>query len=217
MYVGRILAVGRNNQREIVLMYRVSSRNFRNRNIVCITPGTYTVSSMVNNEIENPFISYNCMRCDESSIAVIGNGNHVDLIYNRIREGVPLRDSVAMILSSMDYEHDDFDTPRIAACYQLEQDMACMGVVSKTFLGVQILSLKTNEIQYITTYKYNYLSDKFKRDNFNICNVNDACKHIIYKEPFSSFDLPVSSLALVISRGGIHSAHWNASEGSGWN
>jgi IMP cyclohydrolase len=116
MYVGRFLVVGPE-----VGAYRVSSRSFPNRRAVD-REGTVTVGPTADApETDNPYISYNCVRVTDRG-AVLGNGSHVDPIAEKLDLGYPARDAVAEPLLALDFEKDDYDTPRIAGVVGLEGD-----------------------------------------------------------------------------------------------
>ena len=108
MYVGRFLVVA-----PTVGAYRVSSRSFPNRQAVArddrVTVGPTPDAS----ETDNPYISYNCLRVTDRG-TVIGNGSHVDPIAEKLALGYPARDALATGLLALDFEKDDYDTPRIA-------------------------------------------------------------------------------------------------------
>ena len=110
MYIGRFVVVGPR-----VAAYRVSSRSFPNRQLVArgdsltVTPTPDAPAS------DNPYISYNCVRtADSGQTAVVGNGSHVDPIAEKLDLGYPARDALAESLLALDYEKDDYDTPRVA-------------------------------------------------------------------------------------------------------
>jgi len=108
MYVGRFVVVGPETA-----AYRVSSRSFPNRRIVD-RDGTLTVVPTADaEETDNPYVSYNCIRTTDNG-AVVGNGSHVDPIAEKLALGYPARDALAESLLALDYEKDDYDTPRIA-------------------------------------------------------------------------------------------------------
>ena len=108
MYVGRFVVVG-----PTVGAYRVSSRSFPNRQAVQ-RDGTVTVEQTPDApETDNPYISYNGVQLTERG-AVVGNGSHVDPIAEKLELGYPARDAIAQLLLSLDFEKDDYDTPRIA-------------------------------------------------------------------------------------------------------
>ena len=108
MYVGRFVVVGPE-----VAAYRVSSRSFPNRKIVERESALTVAPTEDAPESDNPYISYNCVRTAGDS-AVVGNGSHVDPIAEKLELGYPARDALAESLLALDYEKDDYDTPRIA-------------------------------------------------------------------------------------------------------
>jgi len=116
MYVGRFLVVG-----PAVGAYRVSSRSFPNRRAID-RDGTVTVEpTEAAGETNNPYVSYNCVRLTDRG-AVLGNGSHVDPIAEKLALGYPARDAVAEPLLALDFEKDDYDTPRIAGVVGLQDD-----------------------------------------------------------------------------------------------
>jgi IMP cyclohydrolase len=118
MYVGRFLVVAPE-----VGAYRVSSRSFPNRRAVeC--DGTVTVEPTADApETDNPYISYSCLRRTDRG-AVVGNGSHVDPIAEKLALGTPARDALSGPLAALDFEKDDYDTPRIAGIVGLTDDPA---------------------------------------------------------------------------------------------
>ena len=116
MYVGRFVVVG-----PTVGAYRVSSRSFPNRQAVR-RDDTVTVEPTPDApETDNPYISYNGVRVTERG-AVVGNGSHVDPIAEKLALGYPARDALAEPLLALDFEKDDYDTPRIAGIVGVDPD-----------------------------------------------------------------------------------------------
>jgi IMP cyclohydrolase len=110
MYVGRFIVVGPD-----VAAYRVSSRSFPNRQVVDRDGTLSVVPTAAAAETDNPYVSYNCLRTTEDGRqAVVGNGSHVDPVVEKLDLGYPARDALVTALHAMDYEKDDYDTPRIA-------------------------------------------------------------------------------------------------------
>ena len=141
MYVGRFLIVGPNCG-----AYRVSSRSFPNRRIV-ERDDQLTVGPTENaGETNNPYVSYNCVRSTENKI-VLGNGSHVDPIMEKIELGYPTRDALASSLLTLDYEKDDYDTPRIAGV--LDEGGAAVGIVRKDAL----IAERVSEPTLLSTYE----------------------------------------------------------------
>ena len=118
MYVGRFLVVAPE-----VGAYRVSSRSFPNRRAV-ERDGAVTVEPTPEAPpSDNPYISYNCLRRTDRGV-VIGNGSHVDPVAEKLALGTPARDALASPLAALDFEKDDYDTPRIAGVVGLTDDPA---------------------------------------------------------------------------------------------
>ncbi|MEM4780883.1 MAG: IMP cyclohydrolase [Halalkalicoccus sp.] len=141
MYVGRFLIVGPDCG-----AYRVSSRSFPNRRIVDrgdrLTVGPTEDAA----EPDNPYVSYNCLRSTDGGV-VIGNGSHVDPIAEKIDLGYPVRDALAESLLALDYEKDDYDTPRIAGV--LDGAGAAVGIVRTDALLVE----RVSEPTLVATYE----------------------------------------------------------------
>jgi len=145
MYVGRFVVVAPG-----VGAYRVSSRSFPNRRIVERDAGTLTVGPTPDApETDNPYVAYNCVRVVDGgepggadaagrgggARVVIGNGSHVDPIAEKLGLGYPARDALASALLSLDYEKDDYDTPRIAGV--VDEGTAHVGTVRRDALLVR--------------------------------------------------------------------------------
>ena len=136
MYVGRFLVVAPDRA-----AYRVSSRSFPNRRVVD-RDGTLTVAPTADApETDNPYISYNCVRTtDDGEAAVVGNGTQVDPIVEKLELGYPARDALAETLLALDYEKDDYDTPRIAGVVGEE---SYVGIVRRDALLVEAVEAPT--------------------------------------------------------------------------
>jgi IMP cyclohydrolase len=152
MYVGRFLVAGPG-----VGAYRVSSRSFPNRRID-ERDGALTVGPTDDApETDNPYISYNCLRTvevasppgsdDTGPVAVVGNGTQVDPVTEKLGLGYPARDALAETLLALDYEKDDYDTPRIAAVVGAER--ALVGTVRRDALLVEAV----DEPTLVATYE----------------------------------------------------------------
>jgi IMP cyclohydrolase len=140
MYVGRFVVVGPG-----IGAYRVSSRSFPNRQIV-ERDGTLTVAPTPDAPpSNNPYIAYNCLRTvsdgDRGSLAVVGNGSHVDPITEKLALGYPARDALVAGLFALDYEKDDYDTPRIAGV--VNEDVAHVGTVRRDAVVVRAVERPT--------------------------------------------------------------------------
>lgn len=142
MYVGRFVVVGPG-----LGAYRVSSRSFPNRQVTA-REGALTVGPTPDApETDNPYIAYNCVREAGDGLAVVGNGSHVDPIAEKLDLGYPPRDALATALFALDYEKDDYDTPRIAGVVGAEE--AYVGTVRADALKVE----RVEEATLVATYE----------------------------------------------------------------
>jgi len=147
MYVGRFLVAAPG-----LAAYRVSSRSFPNRKVIERDGDLKVVPTDDAEPTDNPYVSYNCVRRvaradGDEQVAVIGNGSHVDPIAEKVGMGYPARDALASALLSLDYEKDDYDTPRIAAV--VAADTAFIGTVRKDALVVR----EVDEPTLVATYE----------------------------------------------------------------
>ncbi|MCU4972226.1 IMP cyclohydrolase [Halobacteria archaeon AArc-m2/3/4] len=145
MYVGRFLVVGPD-----VGAYRVSSRSFPNREINAREDALTVGPTADAPETDNPYVAYNCLRIVETptgETAAFGNGSHVDPIAEKLELGYPARDALAGSLLALDYEKDDYDTPRIAAT--IGDDGAFVGTVREDALLVE----RVDEPTLVATYE----------------------------------------------------------------
>jgi IMP cyclohydrolase len=140
MYIGRFVVVGPG-----IGAYRVSSRSFPDRRVV-ERGDTLTVGPTADApETENPYVSYNCARRvrtpTDEPLAVLGNGSHVDPIAEKLELGYPDRDALATPLLALDFEKDDYDTPRVAGVVGAET--ATIGTVRRDALLVESVDAPT--------------------------------------------------------------------------
>jgi IMP cyclohydrolase len=147
MYVGRFVVVAPG-----IGAYRVSSRSFPNRRVLD-RDGTLTVGPTPDApETDNPYVSYNCARSvrtpTDDPLAVVGNGSHVDPIAEKLELGYPARDALATPLLALDFEKDDYDTPRIAGV--VGSETATIGVVRRDALLVEAVDEPTIVATYET-------------------------------------------------------------------
>jgi IMP cyclohydrolase len=188
VYLGRILAVGSVESGKFVA-YRVSSRSFPNRIAKSFVDRVSIVPTEGNEKdvFKNPYIAYNSIKIVDD-VAVVSNGSHTDVIADKIASGMNIRDSIALSLLSMDYEKDDFKTPRIAGATTIQGD-SYIGIVTHEDLIVQ--KVETGKCAYISTYEH----IKPKIVDFKANNANEAAKFIMDQGKFGEFTNPVTSAA----------------------
>ena len=188
MYLGRILAVGSTDYGKFTA-YRVSSRSFPNR----ITKGYNDRVAIMPREgyekdlLNNPYISYNCIRVVDD-ISVVSNGSQTDIIAEKISSGMNIRDALGLTLLTMDYEKDDYNTPRIAGVNSISED-AYIGIVTKDNLIIE--KVPPGKAAYIATYEY----IKPQLVDFQAENAGAAAEFILYGKEFAKFTNPITSAA----------------------
>jgi IMP cyclohydrolase len=153
MYVGRIVLVGRSRGRSFVA-YRVSSRSFPNRRAE-VRGQSIMVSPLDSADLaRNPYIAYNCIRASGSvanDFAVVSNGTHTDMIFERIQDGQQPMDAIVLSLAAYGYERDELDTPRIAGA--VRKDRCWLGIAKKDELRVKQFDLTTDQAFLVATYE----------------------------------------------------------------
>ncbi|MFA9516742.1 IMP cyclohydrolase [Halopenitus sp. H-Gu1] len=184
MYVGRFVVVAPG-----IGAYRVSSRSFPNRKVVDRN-GTLTVVPTEDAEpTDNPYVSYNCVRPVETPTgdrrAVIGNGSHVDPIAEKLETGYPARDALATPLLALDYEKDDYDTPRIAGV--IAPESALIGTVRRDALLVETVSEPT----MVATYEI----DSPEAHDLEATSAGTAAREVLSAE----FEHPVCAAAAAVA------------------
>ncbi len=142
MYVGRFVVVGPG-----IGAYRVSSRSFPHRQVTAADGATLVVEPTPDAApTSNPYVSYRCARAVDGR-AVLGNGAHVDPVAEKLELGYPARDALAEALLAMDYEKDDYDTPRLAGV--VGPEVAHVGIVRRDALLVEAV----DEPHLVATYE----------------------------------------------------------------
>jgi len=158
MYIGRFVIVGKTPAGQWYLCYRVSSRSFPHRYIKCpcttgYKPGTDRAVVLPTADApasDNPYISYNCLR-SYADVVVVANGSHVDPIIDKISLGYALRDAMALSLLTLDYEHDRYNTPRVAA--GLDAGRGYLGIVAEDKLLVREMAVSPGQAFLVATYE----------------------------------------------------------------
>jgi IMP cyclohydrolase len=203
MYVGRIVAVGKNNAGANAVMYRVSSRSFPNRQAVD-NNGTLAIVPRPGAEGDlqkNPYIAYNALRL-AGEWAIATNGTHTDPIAEKIAQGMSVRDAMAISMLALDYEKDDFDTPRVAAAVPLRGDTGWLAIVRKDGLNVKEVPLEQGKAQYVATYEANDVRDHQTTD-FDAASADAAAIFVVSGGAFADLEKPVTSAAALASQAGF--------------
>ena len=196
MYVGRTVVIGDISSRPMV-GYRVSSRSFQDRDAVVEDSLVKVLPRSADDVLNNPYVSYNCIICTEG-FCVVANGTHGDYIAEKVRQGYPPKDALGLTLLSLDYEHDDYSTPRIAGLVTpVGEDgtEGYLGIIAEDQLRVKRFSLKDTAIAIST-----YIETDFKLQRGLVSNpeLDRICGEILDLP----YDYPVCSAA----------ALWNGSQ-----
>jgi IMP cyclohydrolase len=203
MYVGRIVAVGKNAAGANAVMYRVSSRSFPNRQAVD-NNGTLAVVPRPGFETDlnkNPYIAYNALRL-AGDWAIATNGSHTDPIVEKVALGMPMREAMTLSLLALDYEKDDFNTPRIAAAVPRNGDTGWLAIVRKDALVVKEVVLQAGQAQYIATYEM----DDIRSDQVSTFDANTAAgaaEFAVSGGAFADLEKPVTSAAALTNNAGF--------------
>jgi IMP cyclohydrolase len=193
-YLGRIVAIGRNKAGACAAMYRVSSRSFPNRRAVPTDRGAAIVpkEGCEADVFKNPYIAYNCCAL-VGDWALVTNGAHTDPVAQKMADGMPVRDAMVLTLLAMDYEHDQLDTPRIAAAVARGADTGYLAIVRKDGLTVRELLLSPGTCRYVSTYEASEVKDE-QRDAFEATGAEGCCDYVLGGGAFAGFLNPVTAV-----------------------
>ena len=203
MYVGRIVAIGRSTSGSNAVMYRVSSRSFPNREAVdtgfalAIVPRAGFEADVS----KNPYIAYNALRL-AGDWAIATNGSHTDPITEKIDAGMPVREALVLTLIAMDYEKDDFNTPRIAAVVPRRGDTGWLAVVRKDALVVKELPLEAGKVVYVATYEADDVRGE-QSSEFDASTAAEAAAFAVSGGAFADLEKPVTSVAALTNEAGF--------------
>ena len=188
MYLGRIISIG-SSKDGVYASYRVSSRSFPNRKSVVNNQKVAIIPTQGSEDdiYKNPYISYNCIDIIDD-ICVVTNGSHTDIIAGKIREGMNMKDAVALSLLTMDYEKDDYNTPRVGGAINTKGE-GYIGIV--THEGIEVKKVNPGESFYVSTYEHNTPREV----DYTATNAKEATEFIFNGGIFSEFTHPVTSCA----------------------
>ena len=207
MYLGRIVGVGMTPSGKGTVMYRVSSRSFPNRQAVANGQAIAIMprAGFEDDLAKSPYIAYNCLRV-AGNYAIASNGSHTDPIAEKIAVGVPPRDAIAIGLLAMDYEKDDYDTPRIVAIVSKSEARGWLGIVRKDGLIVREFPLTPGELYYVSTYEHNIPTAHYMDKHFTAETATEICQYSITDGIFANFEFPITAASAVVSNGEVTTA-----------
>ena len=212
LYIGRIVSVAMTPTGRVVAGYRVSSRSFPNRRAVARETAVSIIPKPGHeSDVEkNPYIAYNCARVVRAGdVAVLTNGSQTDPIAEKIDEGMPIRDALALSLLALDYEHDSYNTPRICAVVGRKNSTGWLATVREDGLNVCRMPLSPRTFFYVATYEENDLSDA-RCGAFDPETPQDACTFLLGGGIFAQRTNAVTAVAAVATDAGFALAHQDA-------
>jgi len=202
MYLGRIVSAGMNKDGKPFIAYRVSSRSFPNRMAKSFEDKAAIIpkEGYLEDIFENAYIAYNCVRIVDD-VAIVSNGSHTDVISDKIAIGMNIRDAMTLTLLTMDYEKDDFNTPRIAAAIKSTTDEnnyeAYIGIVTDGKVLVE--KIEYGKAAFISTYE----CQSPQEVEFTAESSKSAAQFILDGGEFKKFTNPVGSV------GSVFDGKWN--------
>lgn len=206
MYVGRIVAVARNKEGRLAVLYRVSSRSFPNREAqvkqasVSIVPKPGCEGDV----FKNPYIAYNCLRI-VGNTAVATNGSQTDPIAEKIVMGVPVRDAFINSMLALDYEKDQYNTPRISSAITRGTEFGVLGIVREDGLEVRRMGLNRGECCFVSTYETNHVSET-QRGEFNAATAAEGAEFVLRGGLFAEMTHPVTGVCALETQDGFEIA-----------
>jgi IMP cyclohydrolase len=201
MYVGRIVAVGRNRAGNNAIMYRVSSRSFPNRQAIDNNGAIVPRPGFEADIHKNPYIAYNALRL-AGGWAIATNGSHTDPITEQVNRGMTVREAMAYSLATLDYEKDDLSTPRIAAAVPRHGDAGWLAIVRHDALVVKEIPLVAGKATYIATYEADDVRDSQVSD-FDAPTAAAAASFVVSGGAFADLEKPVASVAALTNDAGF--------------
>ncbi|GMW00751.1 MAG: hypothetical protein AMXMBFR84_18880 [Candidatus Hydrogenedentota bacterium] len=197
LYIGRIVCVGMTKDSRLCAGYRVSSRSFPNRTAV-LAPNRISIIPKAGHESDvqrNPYIAYNCVRVvSEGEVAVATNGSQTDPIAEKIDAGMPVRDALVLSSLALDYEKDQYDTPRVSAVVDRVDGSGWLAIVRKDGLSARKMPLEPGTFFYVATYEENDVRDS-QTGAFTAMTSAEACDFLLGGGVFAERSNPVTAVA----------------------
>lgn len=205
MYIGRIVSVAQTEDGRLCAMYRVSSRSYPNRQAI-LDNNKVTIAPLPGHQEDlqkSPYISYNCLRSVlDGEVAVLSNGSHTDPIAEKIINGMPTRDAIALTLLALDFEKDEYATPRIVGVIDKAEGSGWLGIVRSDGLEVRRMDLKPGRFFYVATYEENRISSCFS-GVFPAMTAEEACNFVLSGGVFAERSNPVTAVSAMATEDGF--------------
>jgi IMP cyclohydrolase len=205
MYIGRIVSIAQTQDGRLCASYRVSSRSFPNRTAV-IRDTTVSIVPKEGHEADihkNPYIAYNCVRLVAGGkVAVVTNGSQTDPIAEKIEQGMAPRDALALSLLALDYEKDDYNTPRVCAVADTRDGSGWLAVVRHDGLDVRQMPIAPGRFYYVATYEESIPQEEYC-GAFMASSAEEACAHMFSGPRLNERTNPVSAVSAVANADGF--------------
>lgn len=205
MYIGRIVSVAKQIDGSLAAVYRVSSRSFPNRTAV-VAAAKVSIVPKAGHEGDihkNPYIAYNCVRLvADGQVAVVTNGSQTDAIAEKVALGMPVRDALVTVHLALDFEKDDYNTPRISAVVDRRDDAAWLAVVRHDGLEVRRIPLEPGRFCYVGTYEENTLNPN-QSGAYTAQGADGACRFLLGEGIFAERTNAVTAVAAVAQGDGF--------------
>ena len=108
--------------------------------------------------------------------------------------GMPVREALAFCLLAMDYEKDDFNTPRIAAAVPVTGDSGWLAIVRRDALVVKEVPLEAGRARYLATYEADDVRES-QASEFDAGTAAEAAAFVVSGAAFADLEKPVTSAA----------------------
>jgi len=162
---------------------------------------------------KNPYIAYNCVRlvCD-NQVAVVTNGSQTDCIAEKIAMGVPVRDALAYSLLTLDFEKDQYNTPRIASVADKRDGSGWLATVREDCVGGRQVALEPGKFFYLATYEERSPKDDYS-GVFPAATPEEACDFMLAGGVFAERTNPVTAVAAMATDEGFALAVKDVAQG----
>lgn len=215
MYIGRIVSVMKTADSRLCAAYRVSSRSFPNRTAV-VGENKVSIVPKPGHEGDiqkNPYIAYNCVRivCD-NQVAVVTNGSQTDPIAEKMAQGMCARDALVFCSLALDFEKDDYNTPRVSAVVDTRTNEGWLATVRHDGLSVQAMPLEAGKFFYVATYEENNVTTD-QAGVTDASNAETACRFMLGGGVFAERTNPVTAVAAMASASGFELHAMDAAQG----
>ncbi len=172
---------------------------------ITVVSGSVNAQSAVPGKIVaqsgDAYIAYNAVRL-AGDAAVATNGSQTDPIAEKIASGMSLRDAMVQSLIVLDYEKDDFSTPRIAVAVARGAEEGWCGIARRDALIVRALPLVKGKAYYFATYETNEPKAEYVSD-FGAATAEEAARWVVSGGVFADLEKPVCSAAAVETKDGF--------------